>query len=104
MTARPALSADPSALVRQSARVATVAQLLDCDESTVRRMVASGSFETHRVGKRGIRIFLDSVAEYQAAKSKLATPPIKNQKVRAKAPRAAHAAAVAALRESGILA
>ena len=86
MTARPALSADPSARVRQSGRVATVAQLLDCDESTVRRMVTSGFFETHRVGKRGIRIFLDSVAEYQAAKSKLARPPANNQQVRARAP------------------
>jgi excisionase family DNA binding protein len=83
--------------------VAAVAQLLDCDESTVRRMITSGAFETHRVGKRGIRIFLDSVAEYQAAKSKLAKPPAHNQQVRAKAPRAAHAAAIAALRESGIL-
>jgi excisionase family DNA binding protein len=103
MIVLPAHSAHQNVLVRESARVATVAHLLDCDQSTVRRMVASGSFETHQVGKRGIRIFLDSVAEYQAAKSKLATPRMDNPQVRARAPRAAHATALAALRESGIL-
>jgi excisionase family DNA binding protein len=55
--------------VRSSARVATVAKLLDCDQSQVRRFVRDGVLEAHRVGKRGLRIFLDSVAAYQEARA-----------------------------------
>ncbi|HWU54800.1 MAG TPA: helix-turn-helix domain-containing protein, partial [Rhizomicrobium sp.] len=52
---------------RPSARVKTVAKLLEIDASQVRRMVADGSLEAHRIGKRGIRIFLDSVQAWQDA-------------------------------------
>lgn len=45
--------------VRRSMPVATVARMLDCDTSHVRRLVNSGALEAHRVGKRGLRIFLD---------------------------------------------
>lgn len=52
---------------RRSARVATVATMLDMDESQVRRMVADGTLESHRIGKRGIRVYLDSVSAWQSA-------------------------------------
>lgn len=52
-------------IVRPSAKVATVAQLLEDDPRQVRRMVARGDLEAHRVGKRGIRVFLDSVEALQ---------------------------------------
>jgi excisionase family DNA binding protein len=45
--------------------VATVAQLLDCHPTDVRRLVHSGELQTHRKGVRGVRVFLDSVQAYQ---------------------------------------
>jgi excisionase family DNA binding protein len=42
-----------------------VAALLDLDESQVRRLVDTGQLEAHRIGRRGIRIFQDSITRYQ---------------------------------------
>lgn len=56
---------DPAQRVRPSARVATVAGLLDCHHSDIRRLVARGELQAHTKGKRGIRVYLDSVAAYQ---------------------------------------
>jgi excisionase family DNA binding protein len=78
-------------------------ELLDVDESTVRRLIDRGEIEAHGVGKRGIRIFLDSVADYQDARAIPAKSPVDKRRVRAQASRATHAAAEARLRESGIL-
>jgi len=104
MTLRPALAADPAALVRPVARVRTVAELLDCDESDVRRMVADGTLEAHSYGIRGIRIYLDSVRAYQESRQIVPkAPKAKLRSARAAAARAVYSASEDALRKSGIL-
>jgi hypothetical protein len=65
MPASPPLSYEAAALVRASARVATVAGLLDCHPSDIRRLVDAGELQAHTKGARGVRVFLDSVADYQ---------------------------------------
>jgi hypothetical protein len=52
-------------VIRPSARIARVAQLLDEDPRQVRRMLERGDLEGHKSGKRGIRVFLDSVEAWQ---------------------------------------
>ena len=104
MTVRPHIALDPADAPRPSARVATVAGILDCDESDVRRMVVAGTLEAHGHGIRGIRVYLDSVRAYQEAK--VIIPKGEKAKPRPrKAPvsAAAHRAAEAALRQSGII-
>jgi excisionase family DNA binding protein len=54
-----------SGLQRPSLRVTKVAALLEVDISTVYKLVKSGALEAHRIGKRGIRIYADSLREYQ---------------------------------------
>jgi excisionase family DNA binding protein len=85
-----------------------VAGLLDEDESQIRRMVAHGQLEAHRVGKRGIRIFLDSVEAWQAANRVKATKALKSappapQSRPTGAAHAAHKQAVAHLRALGLV-
>jgi hypothetical protein len=53
--------------IRQSRKGATVAAALELEESQVRRLVDAGELEAHGIGKRDLRIYLDSVADYQAA-------------------------------------
>jgi excisionase family DNA binding protein len=55
---------------RQSVRVARVAELLDCTEGEVRGLIDRGEIEAHGFGIRGVRVFLDSVAEYQALRAR----------------------------------
>jgi excisionase family DNA binding protein len=52
-------------LHRPSMRVAKAAALLEVDISTIYKMVRSGVLEAHRVGKRGVRVFADSLRRYQ---------------------------------------
>lgn len=66
MSARMVLIPLAGPQFRQSARVARVAVLLDCDESQIRRLIYNGSLEAHRQGKRGVRVYLDSVEAYRA--------------------------------------
>jgi len=54
---------------RPSWRVRRVAADLDCDATQVRRLVYSGQLEAHRIGKRGIRVYLDSLKAYKEARS-----------------------------------
>jgi excisionase family DNA binding protein len=61
----PSPPSEVGTLVRASARVATVAKLLDCHQSDIRRLVDSGELQAHTKGTRGVRVFLDSVADYQ---------------------------------------
>lgn len=69
MTIRLAANPDdaPPARIRDSVRVRTAAQRLDCDEATIRRLVDDGTLEAHRIGKRGVRIYSDAIDAYQAA-------------------------------------
>jgi excisionase family DNA binding protein len=92
-----------TAEVRRSARVSTVARLLDCDESQVRRLVRAGTLEAHRIGKRGLRIFLDSVATYQEARAEPSAQSLVMTRQRRAAARSSHIAAIAKLRARGLL-
>lgn len=96
-------------VIRPSARVSTVAQLLGDDPRQIRRMVARGDLEAHRQGKRGIRIYLDSVEAWQrgnplkprqdAAGAASAAPPAPLSG----ATKAAHRHAVAHLQQLGLV-
>lgn len=94
--------------VRPSARVKRIAELLDLDHSQVRRMVEAGQLEAHRVGKRGIRIYLDSVEHWQETHpvtprtTAVSTAPPVVQRM-SPATRAAHRQAIASLRRAGLL-
>lgn len=70
MTFQPRIAADPASAPRPSARVATVAEILDCDAGDVRRLIRAGELETHGKGKRGVRVFLDTVRDYQDRQTK----------------------------------
>ena len=90
--------------VRPSAKIGRVAQLLDMDPSQVRRLVDTVQLQAHRIGKRGIRVFLDSVACYQERNSIVpaaARAPIERARVRRLS--AEHHKAVARLKELGLL-
>jgi hypothetical protein len=91
---------------RPSARVATVAVILDCDDGDVRRMIDKGELEAHGKGIRGIRVFLDSVRAYQDRKTKPLPPRapalIHRPKARAPASSAAFHHAMAGLRAKGL--
>lgn len=108
MTVRLVPTAFDAPIIRPSARVSTVAKMLDDEPSQIRRMVARGDLEAHREGKRGIRVFLDSVEAWQRGNrihSKKSTglaasaPP----KPLSGATKAAHRHAVALLESMGIM-
>lgn len=104
MTVRATFPADEAAAPRRSARVATVAELLDCDPSDVRRMLRDGELEGHGKGIRGKRVYLDSVAAYQEART--IEPKMPKNRLRAQrssVSRASHSASDLALRKAGIL-
>lgn len=90
---------------RASARVKHVAALLDCDDSQIRRLIDSGDLEAHRIGKRGIRVYLDSVETYRERGS--IAPTGNRMQYRkpklSQATRIATAAALADLRADGIV-
>lgn len=92
--------ADDLPAIRPSVTVADAAKAISADPSTVRKMLRRGELEGHGVGKRGVRVFADSVAAYQRRKALVPTAAPE------KAPQnqsASHRAAVAALRAAGIL-
>jgi excisionase family DNA binding protein len=59
------ITLETTAQMRPSARVATVAVLLDCHPSDVRHLIHAGDLEAYRPGGRGVRVFLDSVQAHQ---------------------------------------
>lgn len=84
--------------------------MLDADESQIRRLVDAGELEAHIIGKRGIRIYLDSVEDYQARQARAARPRAAapeegapRRRRSATASTAAHRAALARLRAEGIM-
>jgi hypothetical protein len=92
--------------VRESRRVRTVAEMLDADESQVRRLIAVGDLETHTIGKRGVRVYLDSVVAYQerqAAAPRKQKPKQTLALKRRAVSTAAHNEAVRNLRRVGVL-
>lgn len=107
VTLRPHIALDPASAPRPSAKVATVAEMLDCDQGDVRRLVKAGEIEAHGKGKRGIRVFLDSVRGYQDRQTKAATGSrqglIHKPKARAQASSARFRAAMAGLSAKGLV-
>lgn len=110
MTLRPALrlATDPALAeeipgLRSSVRLKTAAAALDCDPSHVRQLLAAGQIEGHRLGKRGVRVYCDSIAAYQEGRP-LDTTPAGKPKAPAR-PRlgAEYREALAVLRELGAL-
>lgn len=103
----PHLTPDLCGHARPVARVSEVAALLRIDESQIRRMVREGELEAHRHGIRGIRVYWDSVAAFQARRAVPAPLPAQErQRIKAQrqaVSRAAQAAADARLRAAGIL-
>ena len=65
MRFRPQIAANPADAPRESGTVKAVAAKTSSHPSTVRRLLAAGAYEGYRQGKRGIRIYLDSVADHQ---------------------------------------
>lgn len=106
MTLRPHIALDPADAPRPSARVATVAELLDCDEGDVRRLIRQGEIEAHGKGIRGVRVFLDSVRAYQDRQAKPLPPRSKavvhKPKPRSAASTASFRAAMAGLKAKGL--
>ncbi|MGE0719220.1 MAG: helix-turn-helix domain-containing protein [Alphaproteobacteria bacterium] len=58
------LAADPADAPRRMVSIATVADLLAVDRSTVRKLLGRGKLEGAKVG-RVVRIYVDSVSAYQ---------------------------------------
>lgn len=106
MTFRPALATDPAAYIRPSARVARVAELLDCHPGDVRRLLDDGELEAHGKGIRGIRVYLDSVRDYQDRQARPAKPRklkvIHKAKPKAPASTASFRSAMARLQAKGL--
>lgn len=106
-----AIPAPEEEKVRPSAPVAVVAADLGADPSTIRKLIKAGQLEAWRLGKCGIRVYLDSVARYQTSH------PVKAQKGakaaekqtaeappgRSRATRAAHSRAVGSLQALGLM-
>ena len=89
--------------VRPSARVSKIAELLDCDETQVRRLVSSGQLQSHRIGKRGLRIYLDSVVEYQEWRTNSLNPRSEERKAARSMVRSSHKAAIDKLKRRGLM-
>lgn len=96
---------DIEKLHRPSVRIATAAQIIDVDIATAYRLAYAGVIEGHRIGKRGIRIFLDSLRAYQE-ENPIAKKPLKTQASDApkqKWQRPEHWQSMAFLQQSGVL-
>lgn len=91
---------------RESRKVKTVAAILEVDQSQVRRLVDDGELEAHTQGKCGVRVYLDSVADYQRRQARKAKRQPETQATgqrRSQASTTAHRAALASLRADGCL-
>lgn len=83
--------------------MARVAEILDCDENDVRRLIDRGHLQAHGIGKRGLRVYLDSVGRYQSSMNRQPKMPVDKRPKQRSVGNAAHLAAEAELRKSGIL-
>jgi hypothetical protein len=88
---------------RESRKVKTVAAMLEMDESQIRRMEQDGELEGHGHGKRGLRIYLDSVIDWQKRHARASERPGDGKVVerRRRAASAAHNEAMEELRADG---
>lgn len=102
----PAIPASQSlAPLDPSVKVSTAAALLDCDASIVRRLVREGKLPAHRIGKRGIRVFVSGIEEYRRARLMTGTAAVEQppeRRIAKCAASPAHHQAVAFLRSLGL--
>jgi len=97
------LAVTPIATEDRSVRVSTAAAMLDCDDSTVRKLAKDGELEWHRLGRRGVRIYLSSIEEYRIRMT-APTPAERRQTRKARqAPSKRHAESMAFLHSLGVL-
>ena len=98
------LSHIPIANDDRSVRVSTAAAMLDCDESMIRKLAKDGELEWHRFGKRGVRIFLASISDYQVRMTGQ-TPAAERQSPRKNRtrPSARHNESMAYLKSMGLI-
>jgi len=97
------------AATRRSVSVRGAAQILACDDKTIRALLAQGNLEGHRLGKRGVRLFLDSLDRYR--ERNLITPEgtsdasglAEQSGTTGRRATAAHREALTSLRELGLL-
>lgn len=81
-----------------------MAKILEWDESQVRRAVETGALEAYRICKRGIRVYIDSVREYQESRKVAPTKKtILGKPGRTRISTRAHRAAMEELRARGIV-
>jgi hypothetical protein len=89
---------------RPSASVRRVAELIGCDEATVRRLVNEGALEAYTLRRRSIMVFLDSVAAHQIRQAREPKSPVEKIKMHRRAvANSANEAAKARLRAMGYL-
>src|SRR5262249_21379312 len=93
---------------RLSVRIERVCKVLDVSPRQVGKLIAAGEIEAHKIGARGIRVYLDSLADFRErqkivpkGRRNKALPPVRPPP--SAASRAAHNAAVAELRKMGLL-
>lgn len=111
MTLRVALTPDQVAAQRRDGDAVTVAraaEILGCDETTVRALLRRGGLEGHRIGKtddqpNGVRVELQSVVDYKRRHAIAAdqAPIDAAPRPRRRPTTAAHREAVAYLRSMG---
>lgn len=65
MILRAAITPEALEGLRQSLRVRRVAQLLDMDMGSVYKLIKRGELEAHKSGTRGMRIYADSLQDFQ---------------------------------------
>ena len=92
------------AATRRSVSVRGAAQILSCNDKTIRALLAQGSLEGHRLGKRGVRLYLDSLDRYRE-QNQITTDgnPVVGEPTKPGRTTAAHREALTSLRELGLL-
>lgn len=100
----PRIALDPASLPRRSLTIAAAAELLSVDRSTVRKWLRSGEIEGHRIGRRALRVYADSIEDYRSehAIAGRAGTPSRCQPKRAPRLTAAHREAEAFLQSLGV--
>ena len=60
--------------VERAVTVKVAAELMGADESTIRKLVVAGELRGYRLGKRGVRIFVSSIQDYQKRQAIVSAP------------------------------
>ncbi len=107
MTLRTAM--DPASAptiigVERSITVAEAAQTMGADESTVRKLVRDEELHGYRLGKRGVRVYVSSIRDYQERQRLRGSGDMpKTPPARKRTSTPAHQEAVAQLAALGIM-